>query len=151
MTCGRRPQVPYGRCSEQAHCDPRCAANRPEQGGMRLRRTRRWSRDLLLRGLAGEARVRESRDSGAHDWRDPEEPELRERPAARQTPPGPVERAGLTERLVTGMPMRWISVRPRPMAIGAKPAGARLSVAPRMIIRNMNVSTTSATRQATSE
>ena len=42
------------------------------------------------------------------------------------------------------MPIRWISVRPRPMAIGAKPAGARLSVAPMMINRNMNVSTTSA-------
>ena len=34
---------------------------------------------------------------------------------------GPVLRAGLTDRLVTGMPIRWISVRPRPMAMGAKP------------------------------
>ena len=37
-------------------------------------------------------------------------------------------RAGLTEVLVTGMLIRWISVSARPMASGAKPAGARLSV-----------------------
>jgi len=35
-----------------------------------------------------------------------------------------VERAGLTEVLVTGMEMRWIRVRLRPMAIGAKLRGA---------------------------
>jgi hypothetical protein len=35
-----------------------------------------------------------------------------------------VLRAELTEVLVTGMLIRWISVRPRPMAVGAKPAGA---------------------------
>jgi len=48
-----------------------------------------------------------------------------------------VLRAGLTEVAVTGMLIRWISVRPRPIAIGAKPLGARSSVAPRMITRNM--------------
>ena len=37
---------------------------------------------------------------------------------------GPVLRAGFTEVLVTGMLIRWISVSPSPMAIGAKPAGA---------------------------
>ena len=37
----------------------------------------------------------------------------------------PVERAGFTEVLVTGIEIRWISVRHRPMAIGANPAGAR--------------------------
>ena len=42
-------------------------------------------------------------------------------------------RAGFTDVLVTGMLIRWISVSARPIAIGAKPAGARLSVAPRMI------------------
>jgi len=36
---------------------------------------------------------------------------------------GPVLRAGLTEVLVTGMETRWITVRVRPIAIGAKPAG----------------------------
>ena len=54
-------------------------------------------------------------------------------------------RAGLTEVLVTGMLIRWISVRPRPIAIGAKPLGARSSVAPRMTIRNMKVITNSQT------
>ena len=38
---------------------------------------------------------------------------------------GPVLRAGFTEVLVTGMLIRWINVRARPIAIGAKPAGAR--------------------------
>ena len=42
-------------------------------------------------------------------------------------------RAGFTDVLVTGMLTRWIRVRPRPMAIGAKPLGARSSVAPRMM------------------
>lgn len=37
---------------------------------------------------------------------------------------GPVERAGVTERLVTGMPMRWMSARPSPIGIGASSAGA---------------------------
>ena len=36
---------------------------------------------------------------------------------------GPVLRAGLTLVLVTGIEIRWISVSPRPMAIGAKAAG----------------------------
>ena len=53
---------------------------------------------------------------------------------------GPVLRAGLTEVLVTGMLMRWISVRHSPIAIGANPAGARESVDPRMTIRKKNVS-----------
>src|SRR5208283_5763047 len=48
---------------------------------------------------------------------------------------GPVERAGLTEVLVTGMEIRWIRVRASPMAIGAKPAGTRVSVEPRIISR----------------
>jgi hypothetical protein len=37
---------------------------------------------------------------------------------------GPVLRAGLTEVLVTGMLIRWIRVRQRPIAIGARAAGA---------------------------
>src|SRR5438128_5332650 len=36
--------------------------------------------------------------------------------------------AGLTDVLVIGMLVRWISVRASPIAIGAKPAGARRSV-----------------------
>ena len=43
---------------------------------------------------------------------------------------GPVLRAGFTEVLVTGMLTKWIRVRHRPMARGAKPEGARFSVTP---------------------
>ena len=64
---------------------------------------------------------------------------------------GPVLRAGLTDRFVTGIPMRWISVKPRPIAIGARPCGARRSVAPRMIIRKKNVSKVSAKNPAVME
>ena len=52
----------------------------------------------------------------------------------------PVDRAGLTEVLVTGIETRWMTVRVRPMASGAKPLGAGVSVAPRM--------TTTKSRQA---
>jgi len=58
-----------------------------------------------------------------------------------------VLRAGFTEVLVIGMLMRWISVRPRPIAIGAKPAGAFPWVEPMMMKRNIIVRTSSATRQ----
>ena len=40
-------------------------------------------------------------------------------------------------------------VRPKPMAIGAKPLGARLSVAPKIIIKNINVMTISVTSAET--
>jgi len=62
-----------------------------------------------------------------------------------------VLRAGFTEVLVTGMLIRWISVRHRPIASGANPAGARLSVAPRITIRNIIVITTSQTSAASIE
>ena len=62
-----------------------------------------------------------------------------------------VLRAGLTDRLVTGMPTRWMSVRPRPMETGAKPCGARREVEPMMIMRNMNVRMISETRPAANE
>ena len=42
----------------------------------------------------------------------------------------PVERAGLTLVLVTGMLIRWIRVRHRPMAMGAKAAAALVAVGP---------------------
>jgi hypothetical protein len=38
---------------------------------------------------------------------------------------GPVERAGFTEVLVTGIEMRWMSVGARPIATGAVPLGCR--------------------------
>ena len=45
---------------------------------------------------------------------------------------GPMERAGFTEVLSIGMLTRWIRVSTRPMASGAKPLGARVSVTPRI-------------------
>ncbi len=56
---------------------------------------------------------------------------------------GPVLRAGFTDVLVTGMLIRWMSVRQRPMATGASMAGARLSVAPRITKTNISVMTIS--------
>ncbi len=56
---------------------------------------------------------------------------------------GPVLRAGFTEVLVTGMLTRWIRVSASPIAIGAKPCGARSSVEPTMTSRKPSVSTTS--------
>ena len=64
---------------------------------------------------------------------------------------GPVERAGFTDVFVIGMLIRWISVSARPIAIGAKPFGARWSVDPRITTRKNAVSTTSATKQANGE
>ena len=45
--------------------------------------------------------------------------------------------------LVTGILIKWIRVSPKPIAIGANPLGASLSVAPRIIIKNIRVITTS--------
>ena len=64
---------------------------------------------------------------------------------------GPVLRAGFTETFVTGIPMRWINVRAKPIAIGANPAGARRSVAPRMMKTKKNVRMVSARKPAVSE
>ena len=63
----------------------------------------------------------------------------------------PVERAGFTEVLVTGIEMRWIRVSARPIAMGAKPVGANFEVDPKMTIRKPAVRTTSATRAACME
>jgi hypothetical protein len=49
-----------------------------------------------------------------------------------------------------GIEIRWIRVSARPMAMGAKPAGARASVAPMMITRNIAVITTSLVKPAAS-
>ena len=53
-------------------------------------------------------------------------------------------RAGFTDVLSTGMLIRWISVKAKPIAMPANPAGERFSVEPKMTNRNMNVSTNSA-------
>src|ERR1700688_1292034 len=54
-----------------------------------------------------------------------------------------VERAGLTEALETGMATRWMNVRVRPIAIGAKPAAALGDVTLTITTRNRAVSTVS--------
>ena len=50
--------------------------------------------------------------------------------------------------LVTGILIKWIKVKARPIAIGAKPLGARSSVEPRMIMRKKAVNTTSINKAA---
>ena len=50
---------------------------------------------------------------------------------------------------VIGIEIRWISVKPRPIAIGTKPFGTLSSVTPRMMIRKNEVKTTSATSAET--
>jgi hypothetical protein len=52
---------------------------------------------------------------------------------------GPVLRAEFTGVLVTGMPIREISVRHGPIGMGAKLAAARPSVAPRTTMGNIAV------------
>jgi hypothetical protein len=49
----------------------------------------------------------------------------------------------LTEVLVTGIEIRWIRVRHRPMARGAKPLGARPWVEPMITNRKAKVITNS--------
>ena len=56
-------------------------------------------------------------------------------------------RAGLTEVLVTGMDTRWIRVSTKPIAMPAKPTGALMSVAPRMVRTSRAVMTISMTKQ----
>ncbi|MCY1372510.1 hypothetical protein D9M69_597200 [compost metagenome] len=58
------------------------------------------------------------------------------------------ERAGLTDVLLIGIEIRWIRVRERPMAIGAKPDGTADEVEPRMTMRKNAVSTISAINAA---
>ncbi|MBB3934225.1 hypothetical protein GGR05_000336 [Aureimonas phyllosphaerae] len=49
----------------------------------------------------------------------------------------------MTDVLVTGIEMRWISVRPRPIAIGAKLPDAAVAVDSRMMMRKKAVRTNS--------
>src|SRR5215213_5812662 len=64
---------------------------------------------------------------------------------------GPVDRAGLTDVFVTGIVIRWISVRQNPIASGANCVGASLLVEPRITIRKKKVVTTSAMNAASAE
>ena len=63
---------------------------------------------------------------------------------------GPVLRAGLTDKFVTGMPTRWIKVSPRPIEMPAKPLWRKISpwLEPRMIsLKEKMRRTTSATKR----
>ncbi len=64
---------------------------------------------------------------------------------------GARERAGFTLVLSTGMAIRWMRVRVRPMASGARPAGALRSVTPWMTSRKAKVRSSSMTIAASSE
>ena len=77
-----------------------------------------------LSWTARHKRINNASQRGANQQRDPEKPQLR----TAQPPTkiaGPVLRAGLTDRLVTGMPMRWISVRPESDGDGRRSPPAR--------------------------
>jgi 23S rRNA (guanine2445-N2)-methyltransferase / 23S rRNA (guanine2069-N7)-methyltransferase len=85
--------------------------------------------------------LRPAAQQAADDRRRPLTAQLRQRVPPTSAHAGrsvPVHRV-----LVTGMLIRWIRVRARPIAMGAKPAGAFLCVAPRITMRNIAVSTTS--------
>lgn len=62
-----------------------------------------------------------------------------------------VLRAGFTEVFDTGMLIKWIKVKPKPIAIGAKPAAAFLCVEPMMINKKNAVNNISATNTASKE
>ena len=64
---------------------------------------------------------------------------------------GPVLRAGFTDVLVTGMLIEMDQRERQADRHAGEATGARVCVAPRMTIRNMNVITTSVTMPATSE
>ena len=104
--------------------------------GSRSSRLRDAHHGRVGHGVAfGDELIGERADDAADDRRQPEQPQLSETPrfaAECDRIAGPVERAGFTEVLVTGMLTRWIRVRERPMASAAKPFEARLSVVPMM-------------------
>ena len=78
-----------------------------------------------------------------------EQPKLADGPTSYKRA-GPMLRAGLTDVLVTGMLIRWINVRPSPIAMGAKPTGAFPCVEPMIMNRNIMVITTSVRKQDSS-
>src|SRR5690606_12674788 len=55
-----------------------------------------------------------------------------------------VERAGFTDVFVIGIQIKWISVKAKPIAIGANPFGALTFVLPRMTNKKKAVNTNSA-------
>src|SRR5215471_9676017 len=64
---------------------------------------------------------------------------------------GPVLRAGLTEVLVIGIEIRWMSVSAKPIGMPANPVAAPFDVVPMMMNRKKKVSSSSAKKQAARE
>ena len=95
---------------------------------------RRRCRAARRRRARRSGRRRAGASQNSHSW---------PRASAPANNAGPVERAGFTEVFVTGMLTRWIRVSDKPMASGANPRGARVSVEPRITSRKNAVRTTS--------
>ena len=106
----------------------------------------RGRRPLLC---SGERGVNHACEHRAKDGRQPEQPQLLQSPAASDQG-GPGAAGGIDGEISHGNADQVDRVSANPIAMGAKPTGARSSVAPRMIIRNIKVSTISAIRQAPS-
>ncbi len=100
--------------------------------------------------LAGDDRVNNPGERGADDGGEPEEPELLDGPAADEERGSGA--AGGVHREIGDRDADEVDQR-EPEADGDRreACGARLSVAPRMIMRKKKVSTISATRAATIE
>ena len=85
--------------------------------------------------LVAEPAINHAAENPADQRRDPEQPELLDRCAADNE-----RRAGEARRIDRRIGhrnvTRWMSVRHRPIAIGAKPSGARPCVEPRITNRN---------------
>src|SRR5207237_1371477 len=99
-------------------------------------------------GLAGDHGVDDAAEDGADDGRREEDPELRQRPAAHEDGGAEAPRR-VYRQIGHGDADEMNQGQPEPDGHGRKPGGARLSVEPRMMKRNIRVSTVSATSAAT--
>ena len=165
LTSRPRPQrAPRGRGKEtgpggaSAPPGPVCRSRRVGLGRVSLRGRalfRRLARTLHLVALGGghlqQVAVCQAADDAADGREDDEHPELGQRPIADEERRSESSAPGSPLVLVTGMLIRWISVRVRPIASGARPAGARLSVTPWITSRNAKVRSSSITIAAASE
>ena len=124
---GNRGQVPLlgARQAGEGPRGPPAAPASLRRGGL--------GRGLGVRGICGRSRRR--RRPGSAPPRTATAGRCTRR---RRTARGRCCAPGSREVLVTGMLIRWISVRQRPMAIGAKPGGAAAEVAPRITTRKKN-------------
>lgn len=94
--------------------------------------------------------VDQSTEERTNDRRNPEQPELTNGPIAHKQRNACA--AGRIHRRIRDRNADQMDrVKPRPIASGAKPWGARLSMEPRIIKRNIRVMTISVTKAATKE